>query len=172
MSRPTPSSPERRCFLGLDPGVARTGYGVVERRGGQSRCLAYGCLTTPQTLPLPDRLHALFVATRELIAAYRPAAVAVETLLFGKNVKTGMAVGAARGVILLAIAEARRPLVELTPPQVKQALTAYGRADKRQVQQMVRRVLQLKVLPRPDDAADALAVALAAEQMYAAAQQR
>ena len=153
-----------RC-LGIDPGVARTGYGVIERVNGKTRCLTYGCITTPQTLPLADRLQALAVAMRELLKAYLPSLVGVETLIFAQNTTTGMAVSEARGVILLTIAEAGVSLLELTPLQVKQALTPYGRADKRQVQTMVQRILQLTTLPKPDDAADALAIALAAEQM-------
>jgi len=159
-------------IIGIDPGIERTGYGVIERRHGVTACLTYGCITTARSQPTPERLYVLFREVRELIAAYRPALVAVETLLFGKNAKTGIVVGEARGVILLAIAEARRPLLEVTPLQVKQALTAYGRAEKSQVQYMVRQVLKLNEIPKPDDAADALAVALAAEQSYVFLQRR
>jgi crossover junction endodeoxyribonuclease RuvC len=151
--------------LGLDPGVARTGYGVVERRGHELGCVTYGCVSTPAGQPLPARLATLYAAVRRLIAAYRPSAVAVEALFFKKNVRTGIAVGEARGVILLAVVNADVPLFELTPPQVKQGLTGYGRADKRQVQLMVQRVLKLPAPPRPDDAADALALAVTASQL-------
>jgi crossover junction endodeoxyribonuclease RuvC len=114
--------------------------------------------------PLPVRLATLHAAIRQLIVTYRPSAVAVEALFFKKNVRTGIVVGEARGVILLAVVDAHVPLVELTPPQVKQGLTGYGRADKRQVQLMVQRVLKLPTVPRPDDAADALALAVTAAQ--------
>ena len=151
--------------LGFDPGVATTGYGVVECRKDGIACVGYGVIRTSQNIPLPERLRKLHRLAGAIISRYRPALIGVESLIFAKNVKTGIIVGEARGVLLLAIAEAGTDLLELTPLQVKQALTSYGRADKRQVQYMVRQVLKLKSVPRPDDAADALAVAIAVAQM-------
>lgn len=145
--------------LGLDPGVARLGYGVIASDGRRDRCVAYGVIETekgelgPRLLELRERL-------RVLLTEYRPDRVCVETLYFSKNVKTATAVGEARGVILLTCAEAGVPLIEVQPQAVKQAVAGYGAADKRQVMRMVQALLALPELPRPDDAADALAIAL------------
>jgi len=170
MSRPQPSSRSTLRCLGFDPGLAITGYGVIERRDGHTSCVGYGVIRTPQKMPLAERLQTLHHEAGSIINKYHPLVIGVETLIFAKNVKTGIVVGEARGVILLAIAQAKIDLVELTPLQVKQALTTYGRAEKQQVQYMVKKVLGLKAIPRPDDAADALAIALAAEQMSALSQ--
>ncbi len=139
------------------------GYGVIENTDGQTTCVTFGCLTTSKDVALPERLFSLQTEVRRLIREFKPAAVAVETLRFAQNTTTGIAVAEARGVVLAAIAEAHLPLIELTPLDVKQALTSYGHAEKSQIQFMVRQVLKLKETPEPDDAADALAIALAAE---------
>ncbi len=146
--------------LGIDPGTAATGYGIVERNGSRLRAVDYGCLETLSTQTLPVRLLEIHRAVAGLIADHRPAYVGVERLFFNKNVQTAFAVGQARGVVLLAAAEAGLPVVEYGPHEVKLAVTGYGRAPKEQVQRMVQLVLGMTTLPRPDDAADALAVAI------------
>ena len=146
--------------LGIDPGTAATGYGVVERDGGKLRAIDYGCLETLPTQELPQRLLEIHRAVTELILTHHPAQIGVERLFFNKNVQTAFAVGQARGVVLLAAAEHGLPVFEYGPHEVKLAVTGYGRADKAQVQRMVQIVLGMAVLPRPDDAADALAVAI------------
>ena len=145
--------------LGIDPGTARLGYGVVATEP-EPRALAFGVVETPSTQPMPDRLATLFDAVARLIADHRPATLAVEQLFFARNVTTAMTVGQARGVVLLAAARAGVPVVEYTPAEVKQAVVGYGKADKLQMQEMVRLVLGLPYPPQPDDAADALAIAL------------
>jgi crossover junction endodeoxyribonuclease RuvC len=146
--------------LGIDPGTAATGYGVVERNGASLRALDYGCLETLPTMALPQRLLEIHRAVTELIVTHHPAHVGVERLFFNKNVMTAFAVGQARGVVLLAAAEHGIPVYEYGPHEVKMAVTGYGRAAKDQVQRMVQMVLGMPTLPRPDDAADALAVAI------------
>jgi len=146
--------------LGIDPGTAATGYGVVERTGSQLRAIDYGCLETLSTQALPQRLLEIHSAVIELIDSHHPRFVGVERLYFNRNVQTAFAVGQARGVVLLAAAERGLPVFEYGPHEVKMAVTGYGRADKGQVQRMVQVVLGMTVLPRPDDAADALAVAI------------
>jgi len=146
--------------LGIDPGTAATGYGVVERNGASLRALDYGCLETLPTMALPQRLLEIHRAVTELILTHHPAQVGVERLFFNKNVMTAFAVGQARGVVLLAAAEHGIPVYEYGPHEVKMAVTGYGRAAKDQVQRMVQMVLGMPTLPRPDDAADALAVAI------------
>ncbi|MGB9724017.1 MAG: crossover junction endodeoxyribonuclease RuvC [Chloroflexia bacterium] len=145
--------------LGLDPGTARMGWGVIEGEEEPS-LVAYGTLSTPAGRPLADRLYALFQALRELVSRYRPQAAALEELFFARNTRTAFAVGQARGSALVALAESGLPVYEYTPLQVKMAVTGYGQAEKAQVQEMVRALLRLERVPRPDDAADALAVAL------------
>jgi crossover junction endodeoxyribonuclease RuvC len=147
-------------ILGIDPGTAATGYGVVERNGARLRALDYGCLETLPTMDLPRRLLEIHRAVTELILTHQPAQLGVERLFFNKNVQTAFAVGQARGVVLLAAAEHGLPVYEFGPHEVKLAVTGYGRAAKDQVQRMVQAVLGMPVLPRPDDAADALAVAI------------
>ncbi|GAB4242906.1 MAG: hypothetical protein Kow00129_01650 [Thermoleophilia bacterium] len=147
-------------ILGVDPGTALTGYGVLEKSGTKLRALAYGVVRTPSDAPLHDRLDRLFGELSELLRVYSPDAAAVESLFFNVNVKTALAVGHARGVALLACSRQGCALFEYTPQQVKQAVVGYGKADKRQVQEMVRTLLALKAVPRPDDAADALGVAI------------
>jgi crossover junction endodeoxyribonuclease RuvC len=146
--------------LGVDPGTAATGYGVVERSVGELRALDYGCLDTSPDVGLPERLVAIHSLVRDLIALHRPALMGVERLFFSRNAQTAFAVGQARGAVLLAAGEARVPVRDATPNEVKSAVAGYGAADKSQVQRMVQLVLGLPDLPSPDDAADALAVAI------------
>jgi len=146
--------------LGIDPGTAITGYGVVEEAGGDLKLLAYGVVRTSADQALPVRLQAIYRGVRDLAAKWQPSVAAVEELFFGSNVRTVMSVGQARGVALLAVADAGLDVAEYTPLVVKQAITGYGNADKAQMQEMVRLLLGLAEVPRPDDAADALAVAI------------
>ncbi len=146
--------------LGLDPGTATTGYGIVEETVEGLRALDYGVVNTPAGQPMPQRLRTIFNELRTLAERWNPAAAAVEELYFSSNVRTAMSVGQARGVAILAMAEAGLQVAEYSPLSVKQALTGYGGADKRQMQEMVRMLLDLPAIPRPDDAADALAVAV------------
>jgi crossover junction endodeoxyribonuclease RuvC len=147
-------------ILGIDPGTAALGYGIVEQTGGRLREIDHGCLSTSPDLPLGDRLLAIHGLVSDLIALHEPAIVAVERLFFSRNAQTAMAVGHARGVVLLAAAEHGRPVREATPNEVKSAVTGYGAADKEQVQRMVQLVLGMATRPTPDDAADALAIAV------------
>lgn len=147
--------------IGIDPGTATTGYGLVrEGPDGSLQVLDYGVILTPPDLPMPERLLELYRKLTELLLLHRPESSAVEKLFFQRNVRTALSVGQARGVALLALAEAGLPIGEYTPLEVKQAVAGYGGADKNQVQQMVRSLLDLPDIPRPDDAADALAVAI------------
>jgi crossover junction endodeoxyribonuclease RuvC len=146
--------------LGIDPGIAITGYGIVREHGGQPEMVAYGAVRTPAGLDLPLRLQQVYSGMRDVIEEYRPDSAAVEKLLFGKNVTTAMAVGQARGVTLLALADCHLSIGEYTPASIKQAVAGYGNAGKAQMQEMVRLLLGLDEIPRPDDAADALAVAI------------
>jgi crossover junction endodeoxyribonuclease RuvC len=146
--------------LGIDPGTAMTGYGLVSRDGSRLRALDFGCLETMPDRELPQRLLLIHQGVSELIAAHSPDVVGVERLFFNKNVQTAFAVGQARGVVLLAAAQAGLPVHEYGPHEVKMAVTGYGKAPKDQVQRMVQAILGLTALPRPDDAADALAVAV------------
>ncbi len=145
--------------LGIDPGLALTGYGLVEGNGSLT-LVEMGSIITPSTLPLPERLKILYRDLSALLERLRPDAVAVEELFFGKNIRTAIAVGQARGVAILAVAQAGIPLHEYTPLQVKETLTGYGRADKQQIQKMVCLLLGLSSPPQPDDVADAVAVAI------------
>jgi crossover junction endodeoxyribonuclease RuvC len=146
--------------LGIDPGVSRCGYGCVEAAHGQTRAIAVGVLTTPPSEPLPQRLAALDADLRELLADLRPDVVAVERLFFQANVRTAMSVGQASGLALAAAARAGCTVAQYTPNEVKQAVAGYGAAGKEQVQRMVQSLLGLAEVPRPPDAADALALAL------------
>lgn len=147
-------------ILGIDPGTATTGYGLVREMETGPALVAYGAVLTPAGAPMPERLRTLFHELTQLIALHRPDAAAVEKLFFQRNVSTAMTVGQARGVAILALAEAKVPVGEYTPREVKQAVAGYGGADKPQMQQMVRAILNLNEVPKPDDAADALAVAI------------
>jgi crossover junction endodeoxyribonuclease RuvC len=146
--------------LGIDPGTAALGYGIVESIGGRVREVDHGCLVTSPDTTLPERLLAIHTLVDELIGLHQPGLLAVERLFFSKNVQTAFAVGQARGVVLLAAAEHGLPVREATPNEVKSAIAGYGAADKEQVQRMVQMVLGMTERPRPDDAADALAIAV------------
>jgi crossover junction endodeoxyribonuclease RuvC len=147
-------------ILGIDPGTAALGYGIVEKTGSRLRAIDYGCFETSPDSPMPERLLAIHTLLDELISLHQPAVVAVERLFFSRNAQTAMAVGQARGVVLLTAAQHGRPVREATPNEVKSAIAGYGAADKEQVQRMVQLVLGMAELPRPDDAADALAIAV------------
>ncbi len=147
-------------ILGVDPGTATTGFGVIESDGRRSRFVDAGVITTPAGEDMGRRLATIYSELTELIGEFKPGAVAVELLYFAANSTTAMSVGQARGVILLAAAQVSCPVHEYTPLQVKQAVTGYGRATKPQIQQMVKQLLALSEIPKPDDAADGLAIAL------------
>ena len=147
-------------ILGIDPGLATTGYGFIKKEVGELQTIDYGVILAPATTELPDRLRQISQDMKTLIKKYTPEVMSVEKLFFCNNVKTAMDVGHCRGVILLEGMNAGLPLYEFTPLQVKQAITGYGGADKMQMQKMVQQILRLKKLPRPDDAADALALAI------------
>ena len=147
--------------LGLDPGTATTGFGLVRQLDdGSLQVVDFGVILTSKDLPAAERLSVLFHRLNEILLLHRPETCAVEKLFFQKNVSTAIAVGQARGVLLLALAESGIDVAEYTPNEVKQAVTGYGSADKRQVQEMVRVQLALDSIPKPDDAADALAIAI------------
>jgi crossover junction endodeoxyribonuclease RuvC len=152
----------KEIYLGIDPGIADTGFGVISRFGSKLTCLAYGSIKTPANVPLDERLLSLHKDLSEVIKRFRPELVGVEELFFAKNAKTALIVGQARGVVLLTIKQNKIPMMEFTPLQVKQAVSTYGKADKGQVQRMVKMLLNLKEIPKPDDAADALAIAICA----------
>ena len=145
--------------LGIDPGTAALGYGIVERSRGRLREVDHGCLITSADLSMPERLLAIHALVIELIELHQPDLMGVERLFFSRNVQTALGVGQARGVVLLAAAQHGTPVREATPNEVKSAIAGYGAADKEQVQRMVQLVLGMSELPRPDDAADALAIA-------------
>lgn len=147
-------------MLGIDPGLATTGWGVVEESSGHLRALASGAIRTTAEQSTPARLQAIHQEIKELAEEWQPTEAAVEELFFSKNVRTAMTVGQARGVAILALADVGLEVVEYTPLAIKQAITGYGSADKKQMQEMVKMLLGLRKLPRPDDAADALAVAI------------
>ena len=147
-------------ILGIDPGLATLGYGVIEVNNDKRRLIQFGTLTTPAGQPMPQRLRAIYQGMNQLMDIYRPDEVAFEELFFSKNITTGIAVAHARGVALLAVVQRTDNLYEYTAMQIKQAVTGWGGADKHQVQQMVKMLLNMKEIARPDDAADALAVAL------------
>ena len=147
-------------ILGIDPGYATIGFGVVESSVAQVRMVTYGAITTPAGLPLSRRLYQIGSDMEELIGKLRPDVISIEELFFNTNITTGIAVAHGRGVILYAAEKCGIPLYEYTPGQVKLAVTGYGKAEKRQVMDMTRRLLKLRAVPRPDDAADALALAI------------
>ena len=154
---------EKNIILGIDPGIADTGFGAIKKDGqGNLVCLSFGSIKTAARLPMDERLAILAEELKKLIKKYQPGLVAVEQLFFCKNVKTALIVGQARGVVLLVAKQNRVPIVEFTPLQVKQAVSTYGQASKTQVQKMVKLLLHLDEIPRPDDAADALAIAICA----------
>lgn len=147
-------------ILGIDPGVATIGFGLIEADRSRQQLLQYGVITTPAGLPLSRRLWQISQDMNELLTAFKPDEAAVEELFFSKNITTGIAVAHGRGVLLLELERAGIPVYEYTPMQVKQAVAGYGGADKRQVMLMTQRLLRMKDVPRPDDAADALAIAI------------
>ncbi len=146
--------------LGIDPGLAILGWGVVETDGHRLRLMDYGTVTTQAGTPIPDRLRAIQMGVREVIVQYKPDEIAFEELFFARNVTTALQVGAARGAAIIAAVEHTENLFEYTPMQIKQAVAGYGKADKKQMQQMVKLLLSMEKIPSPDDAADALAAAI------------
>ena len=146
--------------IGIDPGLARMGYGVIEVRGRDNVAVCYGCIESGKDVPAPARLLHIYDELSGLFEKYQPEHIAVEKLFFSKNITSAMGVSEARGVILLLAGQKEIPVTEYTPNQVKQAITGSGRADKRQVQDMITRLLRLDSVPKPDDAADALSIAL------------
>lgn len=147
-------------ILGIDPGFATIGFGLIESDRGAVRMLRYGAITTPAGLEFPQRLTMIYDDMTELLELLKPDAAAVEELFFNTNITTGIQVAHGRGIILLACQKVGVPIFEYTPLQVKQAVAGYGRAEKRQVMEMTRRLLHLTQIPKPDDAADGLALAL------------
>ena len=147
-------------ILGLDPGTATTGYGVIRVLGNRFQMLEYGIISTPAKTPMEKRLEMIYDNLQELLQKWQPDQAAVEELFFNQNITTAITVGQARGVLLLCCAQNNVPLAEYTPLQVKQALVGYGRADKKQMQAMVKAILNLETVPKPDDTADALAAAI------------
>lgn len=147
-------------ILGIDPGYATVGFGLVENLSGKCRAIEYGAIITKKEENLPNRLLKISNAFEQIIDKYKPDAIAIEELFFQNNQKTAILVAEARGAILLTAYKKCAALYEYTPLQIKQAMTGYGRAEKRQIQEMVKAMLNLTCLPKPDDAADALAVAL------------
>ena len=147
-------------ILGIDPGFATIGFGLVEADRGQVHMETYGAITTPAGLPLSRRLYQIGTDMEDLIGQLKPDVISIEELFFNTNITTGIAVAHGRGVILYAAEKCGSPLYEYTPSQVKLAVTGYGKAERRQVMDMTKRLLKLKAVPRPDDAADALALAL------------
>ncbi|MCC6694644.1 MAG: crossover junction endodeoxyribonuclease RuvC [Candidatus Hydrogenedentes bacterium] len=146
--------------LGFDPGTATTGYGVVEGKGSRLTHIAHGAITTPAGQHFATRLKTIYEESCRLIDEYQPDAIALEKLYFSRNVTTGIAVAQARGVIALACEQAGKPVGEYSPLEVKNAVVGYGKATKQQIQEMVKILLSLKERPRPDDAADAIALAI------------
>ena len=149
-------------ILGIDPGIADTGFGIIASEKNKLTCLGYGSIKTSSKLELPDRLEIIHSELAKLIKKFKPDLIAIEELFFCNNAKTALIVGQARGVVVLTAKLNKVKSVEFTPYQVKQAVSTYGHAEKGQVQKMVKLILNLKELPKPDDAADALAIAICA----------
>lgn len=147
-------------ILGVDPGIATVGFGVIDSTNSAQSYVSCGVITTPAHTPLAERLDRIYCDLNELFDVFKPDAIAIEELFFNTNITTGISVAHGRGVIVLACHRAGLPVYEYTPLQVKQAVVGYGRAEKRQIIDMVKRLLHLKSPPKPDDAADALAIAL------------
>lgn len=147
-------------IIGIDPGTATTGYGIIDGAEGEMAVVAYGVIRTSAKDETPRRLQKIYEEVSDLIVEFQPDAAAVEEVFFGRNITTAISVGQARGVLILALANAGLPIGEYSPPKIKDAVTGYGKADKHQVQLMVRNLLNLTETPRPDDAADGLAVAI------------
>ena len=146
--------------IGIDPGLATVGFGVIRKEENDITPVSYGCIRTSSEKQTPERLLEIYTETSALFERYNPGVVAVERLFFNKNVTNAMSVSEARGVIFLAAQQKNIPLFEYTPNQIKQAITGSGRADKKQMQEMIKRLLNLDKLPQPDDAADGLSIAL------------
>jgi len=154
-------------IIGIDPGTAIVGYGVIEERDGDPVMIGYGIIkTAPSDGTTAERLQIIFTELNKLLDEFRPDSAAVEQLFFGRNITTAIKVGQARGVLLLALANAGLPVAEYSPPKIKEAVSGYGNASKQQVQFMVKNMLDLEEIPRPDDAADGLAVALTHYQWH------
>ncbi|MFH1838146.1 MAG: crossover junction endodeoxyribonuclease RuvC [Candidatus Kuenenbacteria bacterium] len=151
-------------ILGIDPGLATTGYGIINETKQEMKLIVYGCINTVPSFSTIERLEKIHQELKKIIKKYKPDKIAVEELFFAKNAKTALKVGEARGVILLTIRQNKIPFFEFTPLQVKQAITSYGRASKQQIQKMIKIILNLKEIPSPDDAADALAIAITCAQ--------
>ena len=147
-------------ILGIDPGYAILGWGVIEKTGNHFRAIDYGAVTTDKDMEMPDRLEALYNGLREIVEEYRPEEASIEKLFFNTNTTTAINVGQARGVAILACVKGGLKVAEYTPSEIKQALVGYGKADKQQVQFMVKTMLNLPEIPKPDDTADALAAAI------------
>ncbi len=147
-------------IIGLDPGTATTGYGIIDIVGGEPQVVTWGAIVTTPDDETPQRLQIIYSQLVALLDEHKPDAAAIEEVFFGRNITTAISVGQARGVLILALANAGLTVAEYSPPRVKDAVTGYGKADKHQVQLMVRNLLRLDETPRPDDAADGLAVAL------------
>ncbi|WP_178020335.1 crossover junction endodeoxyribonuclease RuvC [uncultured Paenibacillus sp.] len=153
-------------ILGIDPGIAIVGFGFIDKQGSKVTPVQYGCIQTEAHTPEEERLMHVYEAMVQLIDKYKPDAVAFEKLFFNRNVTTAMSVSQARGVLVLAAAQKGLPIAEYTPMQVKQAIVGYGKAEKRQVQEMTRMFLKLQAIPKPDDVADALSVAICHAHSY------
>ncbi len=147
-------------ILGIDPGLAHTGWGIIEERRGEVRCRAYGCIETSAGSPLAVRLSHIARDLKGVVERYRPDTAAIESIYFGANVRSAIPTAHARGAALVALSECALEIGEYTPMQIKQAVVGYGLADKHQAMDMTRRLLKLRSIPRPDDAADALAIAM------------
>ncbi len=148
-------------IIGIDPGYALLGYGLVDSNNYKLEVVDYGVISTASRMPFEQRLLAIYNGTQQLLRRYKPDAMAIEELFFSRNTTTAISTAEARGVVILAAAQENIPMYEYKPSQVKNAVTGYGQADKKQVQFMVKTLLKLKEIPKPDDAADALAVAIA-----------
>lgn len=153
-------SGSNQVILGIDPGLAHTGWGVVSRQGSRLKCLAYGCIATSKESPLEQRLRKIYEQMRAVVGRYQPQFVGIETVWFGANVQSAFATGQARGAALVACAEEGVSVGEFAPSQIKLAVVGSGSAEKEQVQYMVKHLLGLEVVPSPDHAADALAAAI------------
>ncbi|MDD4377678.1 MAG: crossover junction endodeoxyribonuclease RuvC [Eubacteriales bacterium] len=147
-------------ILGIDPGYAILGYGILDKIGNHFSVVTYGAITTDSKTPMPERLQHLYTQLMSIIEEYRPEEAAIEELFFNNNAKTAIMVGQARGIAVLACANGGLNIAEYTPLQIKQALVGYGRADKKQMQAMVKAILNLREVPKPDDTADAVAAAI------------
>lgn len=153
-------------ILGIDPGIAIVGFGFIDKQGSKCIPVQYGCIQTEAHTPEEERLLHVYEGIVQLIDKYQPDAVALEKLFFNRNVTTAMSVSQARGVLVLAAAQRNLPISEYTPMQIKQAIVGYGKAEKRQVQEMTKMFLKLQAIPKPDDVADALAVAICHAHSY------